>query len=39
MLILNLDGNPIIESEVKLDSMNESKINKKLKLTLNKKTS
>ena len=42
MLFLNLDGNPLIELDIKskeLLSMSESKVNKNLKLTLNKKSS
>ena len=42
MLILNLDGNPLIELDIKakeLLSMSESKVNRNLKLTLNKKSS
>ena len=42
MILLNLDGNPLIELDIKakeLLSMSESKVNKNLKLTLNKKSS
>ena len=41
MVILNLDGNPIVDNEIKGKGINfnESKINKNLKLTLNKKSS
>ena len=42
MLVLNLDGNPIIENDMKakeIISLNESKVNKNLKLTLNKRSS